>query len=180
MTFDFESVLSMLLESLTKLLIIVLIPLLYAKAEKWLANRKAATDKEVEKTALDAAIALVKESENTVVKCVQTVNNTFVDGLKAEGKFDEAAMQEAFRQSREAVMAQLSSDAMAAIVKINNDFDVWLKTRIEAAVTDEKKGKLTAVPALLSDTFELVGEATVEEVKEDEKPVVKATKTAKK
>lgn len=77
--------------------------------------------------------------ENTIVKCVKTTNQTYVDTLKQQGKFDDAAQQEAFKRTFDAVLVMLSKDAMDYIGEITSDTNKYLTQLIESTVGDVKK-----------------------------------------
>ena len=49
--------------------------------------------------------------EKTITDCVIATNQTYVESLKTQGKFDIEAQKEAFQKSADAVMAILTEDA---------------------------------------------------------------------
>ena len=72
--------------------------------------------------------------ENIVSKAVITTNQTFVNELKKQGKFDKEAMQEAYRRTYESIIASLSQSFFEYIDKEAIDIDTLLKNMIETSV----------------------------------------------
>lgn len=77
--------------------------------------------------------------EDTILKCVKTTNQTYVETLKKQGKFDEKAQEEAFKRTFDAVVLMLGKDAMNYIKEITSDTNTYLKQLIESTVGDVKK-----------------------------------------
>lgn len=86
----------------------------------------------------DQAKKLVAKGEDFVKKSVAMVQQTFVDNLKAEGKFDLDAQREAFRRCYENWMEMAGEDIKDAILDLTGDIDTWLNTMIEAQIQYEK------------------------------------------
>ena len=76
--------------------------------------------------------------ETTITDCVIATNQTYVDTLKAEGKFDAEAQKLAFQKTYEAIMAILTEDAKEYLIHAIGDFDAFVNAKIEANV---KAGK---------------------------------------
>ena len=75
----------------------------------------------------------------TVSDCVIATNQTYVESLKKQGKFDKEAQIVAFNKTKEAVLQILSADAIEYIRETTNDVDVYLTQLIEAQVNKTKK-----------------------------------------
>lgn len=67
---------------------------------------------------------------------VATTNQTFVDSLKKEGKFDKEAAAKAFKLTKEAVMKQLTEDVKKLIEQNYGDVEEYVMTQIEQHVRD--------------------------------------------
>ena len=81
----------------------------YLKAKKEEILAKIVTNKtQEEKELMSKYLDMV---EKTVTNCVMTTNQTYVDSLKQEGKFDADAQKIAFDKTLDAVLAILSEDA---------------------------------------------------------------------
>ena len=82
--------------------------------------------------------------ETTITDCVIATNQTYVDALKQEGKFDAEAQKIAFQKTYEAVMSILTEDAKEYLIHALGDFDAFVNAKIEANVkagkTESKNG----------------------------------------
>jgi ferritin-like metal-binding protein YciE len=81
---------------------------------------------------------LVNRGEEFVKKSVAMVQQTFVDSLKKEGRFDKDAQQEAFRMAYETWMEMASEEVKDAILEQTGNIDTWLNTMIEAQIHTDK------------------------------------------
>lgn len=75
----------------------------------------------------------------TISDCVVATNQTFVDTLKAAGKFDKEAQDQAFQMTYNAVMDILTEDAKEYLNNFYGDLSLYLSKRIEAEVVANKK-----------------------------------------
>lgn len=91
----------------------------------------------------DHARKLILKGEEFVLKSIDMVQQTFVDSLKAEGKFDADAQKEAYKLCYNRWMAMASDDVKAAILEEVGDLDAWLDTMIEAGIAEKKQGVYT-------------------------------------
>ena len=107
---------------------------LKAKKEEILAKIKTNKTQE-EKELMSKYLDMV---EKTVTNCVMTTNQTYVDSLKQEGKFDADAQKIAFDKTLDAVLAILSEDAKLYLTQIFGDLNVYLTNLIESQVKINK------------------------------------------
>lgn len=77
---------------------------------------------------------------DTVINCVVTTNQTYVNTLKEQGKFDAEAQKEAFNKTYEAVMRILTDDAKKYLNEVLGDLDLYINTMIESQVNFQKQG----------------------------------------
>ena len=77
---------------------------------------------------------------DTVINCVVTTNQTYVNTLKEQGKFDAEAQKEAFNKTYEAVMRILTDDAKKYLSEMLGDLDLYINTMIESQVNFQKQG----------------------------------------
>ena len=77
--------------------------------------------------------------ENIVNKAVITTNQTFVNELKKQGKFDKEAMEEAYNKTFNSIVASLSQSFFEYIDKEAIDIDTLLKNMIETSVNWNKE-----------------------------------------
>jgi hypothetical protein len=65
---------------------------------------------------------------------VQSVFQTFVEGLKKDNKFNREEQLKALNKAREAILKELSSEAISYISENYNDVGVWLNKQIESVI----------------------------------------------
>ena len=75
----------------------------------------------------------------TVVECVIATNQTYVNSLKGQNAFDEAAQKVAFQKTYDAVIAILSDDAKEYLTNIYGDLSTFIMNMIEAEVNRNKQ-----------------------------------------
>lgn len=128
----------MTIETMAQLFDLVIVPLLAALtvyAVKWINaqanNLKTKTDNDV----LDKYLEMLA---NTVSKCVIATNQTYVETLKKEGKFDAEAQKVAFEKTYDAVMSIISIDIVEYLTEFVGDFETFLMQSIEAEVNANK------------------------------------------
>lgn len=76
---------------------------------------------------------------DTITDCVIATNQTYVDSLKKEGKFDAEAQKKAFEKTYAAVMAILTDDAKNYLTEIVGDLDGYVSNLIESNVKTSKE-----------------------------------------
>ena len=76
--------------------------------------------------------------QDTIISCVIATNQTYVETLKAQGKFDAEAQKEALKKTYDAVMAILTEDAINYLKEVLGDFDAYVNTMIESQVNKQK------------------------------------------
>ena len=72
--------------------------------------------------------------EDTIGTCVLATNQTYVDTLKKQGKFDAEAQKIAFQKTYNAVLAILAEDAKEYLAAAVGDLETYLVGKIEASV----------------------------------------------
>lgn len=75
----------------------------------------------------------------TITDCVVATNQTYVETLKKEGKFDKDAQAKAFQMTYDAVMDILTEEAKEYLANFYGDLTLYLTKRIEAEVVANKK-----------------------------------------
>ena len=76
---------------------------------------------------------------NTICECVIATNQTYVDSLKAQGKFDAEAQKKAFEMTYNSVINILTDEAKIYLTSIYGDLTVYITNMIEAEVNKNKK-----------------------------------------
>lgn len=86
----------------------------------------------------DIAKKYINMLASTITSCVIATNQTYVESLKKQGKFDVEAQKTAFNMTLAAVQDLLSAEAKAYLSEIYGDLDAYITTQIEAAVNKNK------------------------------------------
>lgn len=76
--------------------------------------------------------------EETVINCVIATNQTYVETLKKEGKFDVEAQKVAFERTYKAVLTILAKDAQVYLSEAIGDLNTYISELIEATVNQNK------------------------------------------
>jgi len=76
---------------------------------------------------------------DTIIQCVIATNQTYVEALKKEGKFDAEAQEKAFEITKQAVLGVLTTQARDFIEMTYGDVEAWLNQQIEASINTYKK-----------------------------------------
>ena len=116
----------------------ILIPLLTTIITICICTMTSKVAKEATKLAPSKYSEIIYSLENIVNKAVITTNQTFVNELKKQGKFDKEAMEEAYRRTYESIVASLSQSFFEYIDEETVDIDVLLKNMIETSVNWNK------------------------------------------
>ena len=99
----------------------------------WIKAKSAELQK---KTNSDILNKYVQMATDTITNCVIATNQTYVNSLKEQGKFDEAAQKEAFQRTYQAVLLILSDDAKEYLNNAFGDLNKYLQEKIEATVNN--------------------------------------------
>jgi hypothetical protein len=86
----------------------------------------------VESTSLNQTTLSVVES--TIIDCVISTTQTYVEALKKQGKFDADAQKIAFTKTYTNVMAILNKDAKKYLEEAIGDLETYVYNKIEAEV----------------------------------------------
>ena len=82
---------------------------------------------------------IVEGALSDVMDAVLYINQIYVDSLKASGRFDEKAQEEAFNRAYVEAMNMISDETKKVIEQLYDSFDKWLKLKIESSVNMAKK-----------------------------------------
>lgn len=88
---------------------------------------KKQSDNDLEKKYLDML-------NDTITDCVLATNQTYVNELKKQGKFDMDAQKIAFQKTYENVMALLTDEAKKYLAEALGDLQTYVNNKIEAEV----------------------------------------------
>ena len=112
----------------------ILIPLLITIITICICTITSKIAKNAAESAPSKYSEIIYALENIVNKAVITTNQTFVNELKKQGKFDKEATEEAYRRTYESIVASLSQSFFEYIDKEAIDIDALLKNMIETSV----------------------------------------------
>ena len=126
----------------------ILIPLLITIITICICMMTSKVAKDAARTAPSKYSEIIYGLENIVNKAVITTNQTFVNELKKQGKFDKEAMQEAYRRTYESIVASLSQSFFEYIDEETIDIDALLKNMIETSVNWNKERKMVVEPVV--------------------------------
>ena len=80
----------------------------------------------------------LKMLTNTISQCVIATNQTYVESLKKEGKFDLEAQKIAFNKTKTSVLQLLNQEAKVYLTTAIGDLDSYINNTIEAEVNLNK------------------------------------------
>lgn len=124
-----------LLAEIFKVCVIPLLGVLTAFFVKWV-NAKST---EIKTNVNDATLSKYMDMlTQTISDCVIATNQTYVESLKAQGKFDLNAQKEAFNLTKDAVMTILSAEAQIYLSTAVGDLNAYITKKIEAEVNLNK------------------------------------------
>jgi len=124
-----------LLMTIIQAVIIPAIPIVVAYLVKLL---KAKTEQATTKISNDQVRQYLQEAIDSVLQAVTYVSQTYVDSLKKQGKFDAEAQKIAFNTAKDIALQLLTEDAKNLITDLYGDLTVWLDTKIEQTVKEQK------------------------------------------
>ena len=117
---DWEAVLAELISTVAKIVVSLCIPYIVKLAKDKIHN--------------DRVNKYVDKAENVIGQIVDFVNQTYVDGLKKEGKFDKEQQEVAFEMSKDYAMRLINEETKKACIELFGDFELWLNSMIESSV----------------------------------------------
>ena len=127
-----------LINQIFQLCIIPLLGVLTGFFVKWI-NAKS---KEIQTNNDDAlGNKYIQMLTDTITTCVIATNQTYVEALKQQGKFDAEAQKEAFKRTTEAVLEVLSEDAKKYLTEVYGDLYKYIDEKVEATVNEAKTQK---------------------------------------
>ena len=127
----------------------ILIPILITIITICICTMTSKVAKDAARLAPSKYSEIIYGLENIVNKAVITTNQTFVNELKKQGKFDKEAMEVAYNKTFNSIMASLSQSFFEYIDEEAIDIDALLKNMIETSVNWNKVSTPVLEPAVL-------------------------------
>lgn len=125
-----------LLADIFEVCIIPLLGVLTAYIVKYIQVKSAEITKNTDNTLIDKYTGMLAD---TISACVLATNQTYVEALKKQGKFDVEAQKNAFNMTLDAVMNILSEDAKEYLSEAFGDLNSYIASQIEASININKK-----------------------------------------
>ena len=125
-----------LIEQIFQICIIPLIGILTSYLVTVLKKKKTEIEIKVENETLKKYLNLL---DDTVIRCIETTNQTYVNSLKDQGKFDAEAQQKAFNQTYDSIINILGQDAISYLNTIFGDLNQYITNKIESEIVNSKK-----------------------------------------
>lgn len=132
-----NEVIMYIIETVLKLLVLVIIPYLFNQVRIKLQN--------------DTQIKYLGMFEQLVKDAVSQVQQTYVENMKAEDLFDEKAQIEAFDMVKSTVLNMMNDRMMKIVMEAVGDFDEYLRNKIEAQVFAIKQNSPIMLGEVISD-----------------------------
>lgn len=124
-----------LLYQIIEVCVIPLLGILTAYIVKYINAKSEEIQIQIDNDLADKYVNMLAE---TITACVIATNQTYVESLKKQGKFDIEAQKEAFNQTYNAIMAVLTDEAKLYLTNIYGDLAAYITARIEAEVNISK------------------------------------------
>lgn len=118
----------------TQLLEIVLVPILTVITGFIVTFLKAKSQEVMASIKNDKLRKYISMLEDIVCNAVTATNQTYVEALKKEGRFDAEAQQIAFDTTKKAVLLMLTEEAKTVLQEAYTDLSDYINTLIEAQV----------------------------------------------
>lgn len=125
-------------ELISNIFQVCLLPLLGILTRYLVAFIAMKSEEMKQKTNNETTQKYLQMATDTITACVIATNQTYVESLKAQGKFDKEAQEVAFNKTLEAVLALMNDEVKEYITEVFGDLNTYLTTQIEAAVNGTK------------------------------------------
>lgn len=102
---------------------------------KWIQAKSQEISINIDNDLMNKYMAMLTE---TITQCVLATNQTYVESLKSQNKFDTEAQKIAFEQTYESIMAILAEEAKEYLSAAVGDLELFVKQKIEAEVNLNK------------------------------------------
>ena len=127
---------SEIITSIFQVCIIPLLGVLTTFFVKWVNVKSEEIQMNIDDATMKKYVDMLAD---TITDCVIATNQTYVESLKQQGKFDMNAQREAFSLTSAAVMEILSDEAKVYLTAAVGDLNAYITQKIEAEVNINKK-----------------------------------------
>ena len=131
------------LELLTDIFEVCIIPLLGVLTAYVVKYIQVKSNEITAKSENELIDKYTKMLADTITACVKATNQTYVDALKKQDKFDMEAQKNAFDMTLNSVLDILNADAKEYLSEAFGDLNTYITQQIEASVNVNKKPSTT-------------------------------------
>lgn len=124
-----------IIEAIVKTLLVPTITLVAWYITSYIKMKTTELSKRIDNKQLNDYLSFAEQCITTSVMATQ---QTFVDELKKEGKFDKAAAQNAFKKAEATFKTLVNNDTKIAIEKMYGDYNKWIESEIEKQISIQK------------------------------------------
>lgn len=125
-----------ILQTVFQLVIIPLLTVLTGYAVKWINAKANEIKANINNAYIQKYLTML---DDTITSAVIAINQTYVDALKKENKFDLEAQGKAFKMAYETVALSLTEEAKKYLQEVVGDLNSYIVTKIEEQVKISKK-----------------------------------------
>lgn len=122
--------------SIFEMIIIPLLSLVSVYIIRWVNTKTNTLKEEADNAYVDKYLTML---DKTITSTVVAVNQTYVDELKKQNKFDLDAQKHAFEQVYNTVISSLSEEAEFYLNEVITDLNAYITNKIEETVHEVKK-----------------------------------------
>ena len=127
-----------LITSIFQVCIIPLLGVLTTFFVKWVNSKNEEIQMNIDEAIFKKYMDILTD---TITSCVVATNQTYVESLKAQGRFDAEAQKAAFNMTSTAVLEILSDEAKFVLTMAVGDLNSYIAKKIEAEVNINKTVK---------------------------------------
>ena len=120
-----------ILEAITQILIIPLLPLIFLLARAWIQSQIEYINDKNEREYLNYHINAI---ESLILDVVTSIEQIYVKGLKEEGAFTRERQLEMLNLAKETILCQLTQASREVLEKTYADYLAWIESKIEENV----------------------------------------------
>lgn len=124
-----------LIAQIFEVCIIPLLGILTGFAVKFIKTKSAQIQARIDNELVDKYVGLASD---VITACVVSTNQTYIESLKKEGRFDTEAQKLAFDKTVTSVERILSDEAKKVLTEAFGDLDAYIRNQIEATVNIHK------------------------------------------
>lgn len=126
------------LQLITQIFEVCIIPLLGVLTTFLITWIKSKSEALKQQTNNDLTNKYIEMLNNTITDCVIAMNQTYVNSLKEQGKFDAEAQKKAFTEVYNKVITILGQDAIEYLNSAIGDLNEFITSKIEKEVNTNR------------------------------------------